>query len=87
MYVHYLISYKRLIEVHSTMHLLDLNDYDVSMTLQADEQGVCAFLAYFIMAGYQFRQAQAVLDKLVRYLQWEFQKVWVCGQQGALSML
>lgn len=34
---------------------------------QVDKQGVCAFLTYFIMAGYQFRQAQAVLDRLVSY--------------------
>lgn len=32
---------------------------------QAHEQGVCAFLAAFIMSGYQFKQAQTVLDKLV----------------------
>ncbi len=32
---------------------------------QADQHGVCAFLVYFIMSGYQFKQAQAVLNKLV----------------------
>ena len=33
--------------------------------LQDDEMGTCAFMAYFFMAGYQFRQAQAVVKKLV----------------------
>lgn len=32
---------------------------------QGDEKGLCAFLTYFIMAGYQFKQAQAVIMRVV----------------------
>ena len=32
---------------------------------QNDEEGMCGFLTYFIMSGYQFKQAQAVLQKMV----------------------
>ena len=36
-----------------------------SSDIQDDEMGMCAFLAYFLISGYQFQQAQAVVRKMV----------------------
>ena len=36
-----------------------------ALLLQNEEEGMCSFLTYFIMSGYQFKQAQAVLKKRV----------------------
>lgn len=37
----------------------------ICFCIQGDVEGMCAFLAYFIMSGFQFRQAHAVVQKIV----------------------
>ncbi|XP_064395314.1 alpha-latrocrustotoxin-Lt1a-like isoform X2 [Halichondria panicea] len=53
------LALKTVSKIFAVQCLVDSADLN-----SADQHGVCAFLVYFIMSGYQFKQAQAVLNKL-----------------------
>lgn len=62
-YSQYLAQYGVLL--HALKELPFQNYYDDNAFSQNDEEAMCAFLTYFFMAGYQYRQAYAVIQKVV----------------------